>query len=317
MADMLPGYRDLFDNEDLKKLWQKDVPAKPGVKADELIEAIEQGRIKGLYLMGCDPLMSFFNAHKTRAALEKLEFLLVQDLFCTEATSLAHVVLPAASFAEREGSVTSGERRIQWMYRALEQHHNALPDWQIIQQLSQRFSQPMDYKDAWNIFLEIEKAVPQYRGAQHMVKKRNGVQWPVAEDGTGTSLLGKSSLRGRFFTDGFQPPALAPDEAFPFILISGSSLYHCGTLSTCAEGPLSVRPAAWMEMHPQDGRRLNIQEQDMVVIRSRQGEIICAAALNSSIPEGVVFVPDHFRDTAVSKLTASSPACQVHIQKKQ
>jgi predicted molibdopterin-dependent oxidoreductase YjgC len=316
MADMLPGYRGLSDNEDLKKLWQKDVPAKPGVKADELIEAIEQGRIKGLYLMGCDPLTSFFNSHRTRAALEKLELLLVQNLFCTEAASLAHVVLPAASFAEREGSVTSGERRIQWMYRALAPHHNALPDWQIIQQLSQRFSQPMAYQDAWDIFLEIEKAVPQYRGAQHLVKKRNGVQWPVAEDGTGTSFLGKSGICGRFFTDCVQPSALAPDEEFPFILISGSCLYHCGTLSTFAEGPLSVRPSAWAEIHPQEGRRLNIQEQDMVVIRSRQGEIICTAALNSLLPEGVVFVPDHFRDTAVNKLTSHSPACQVNIQKK-
>ena len=202
------------------------------------------------------------------------------------------------------------------MYQALEPDHNALPDWQIIQELSKRFAQPMSYQDAWDIFPEIEKAVPQYRGAHHTVKQRNGVQWPVAESGTGTAFLGTSGLCGRFFTDVFQPSALVPDEAFPFILLSGSALFHCGTLSTCAEGPLSVRPAAWLEMRPQDGRRLNIQAKDMVVIRSRQGEIICEAALNSSLPEGVVFVPDHFRDTAVNKLTSHSPACPVHIQKK-
>ena len=316
MADMLPGYRDLSANGDLKELWQKDVPAKPGVRAEELTHAIEEGRIKGLYLMGCDPLTSFFNAHRTRAALAKLEFLLVQDLFCTNAASLAHVVLPAASFAEKEGSVTSGERRIQWMCKALEPYHAALPDWQIIQQLSQRFAQPMVYKDAWDILGEIEKAVPQYRGAAHRLQERNGVQWPVTEDGIGTAFLEKKGLRGKFFANIFQPTTLAPDQEYPFILISGSSLYHCGTLSTCAEGPLSIRPAALMEMHPQDGQRLNIQEKDLVVIRSRQGEIICEATLNNALPEGVVFVPDHFRDTAVNELTDSSPACQVHIQKK-
>jgi predicted molibdopterin-dependent oxidoreductase YjgC len=202
------------------------------------------------------------------------------------------------------------------MGRALEPYHAVLPDWQIIQQLSQRFAQPMVYKNAWEIFLEIEKAVPQYRGAQSMVKKRNGEQWPVAEDGTGTAFFSQKDVRGTFFTDIFQPSAITIDQEYPFILIGGSSLYHCGTLSTFAEGLLTVRPAAWMEIHPQDGKRLHIQEKDLVVIRSRQGEITCAAVLNSALPQGVVFVPDHFRDAAVSKLFANAPSCQVQIQKK-
>jgi len=315
MADRLPGYRALSEHDELKKLWQKDIPAKPGVNAAELIEAIEQGRIKGLYLMGCDPLTSFLNTRRTRAALEKLEFLLVQDLFCTESASLAHAVVPAASFAEKEGSVTSGERRIQWMCRAIEPHCAALPDWQIIQRLSQRFAQPMAYRDAWEIFLEIETAVPQYHSARHWVKKRNGVQWPIAEDGKGTAFFSKNDLRGRFYTDIYQPSVASQDEEYPFSLVRGSSLYHCGTLSTYAAGPRSVRPAAWIEMHSQDGQRLNIQHKDLVVIRSRQGEISCEVILNDTLPEGVVFVPDHFRESAVNKLTDNSPACQVHIQK--
>ena len=122
-------------------------------------------------------------------------------------------------------------------------------------------------------------------------------------------------MRGRFYLDIFQPLVAAQDEEFPFSLVRGSSLYHCGMLSTYAAGLRSVRPAAWIEMHSQDGQRLNIQHQDLAVIRSRQGEISCEVIFNNSLPEGVVFVPDHFRETSVNKLTDNSFACQVHIQK--
>ncbi|MCX5903311.1 MAG: molybdopterin-dependent oxidoreductase, partial [Proteobacteria bacterium] len=193
MADLLPGYRELADSEFVQQAWKKEISRQPGVKASELADAIECGKIKGLYLMGCDPVMSFLNSQRTQAALAQLDFLLVQDIFMTESAQLAHGVLPAAAWAEKEGSVTSGERRIQWMARAVAPYRNALPDWQIIQKLAQRFDNLFQYHSAGEIFQEIEAAIPYYKGAQRAVKNSNGVQWPITEDGQGTPWLKKEA----------------------------------------------------------------------------------------------------------------------------
>jgi predicted molibdopterin-dependent oxidoreductase YjgC len=314
-SDRLPGYRQLSDNEHFKKSWGKSIPEKPGIKATEFIEKIEKGTIKALYLMGCDPIMSFYDSQRARAALEKLEFLLVQDLFLTQASASAHCCFPAASFAEKEGSFTSGERRIQWIDKAVASPPQALPDWLIIQNLSQRFDYPLHYKQAWDIFQEIQKTVPQYRGASHGVKNRNGVQWPVADDGTGTPFLQEANIKGHFFKPNHiecPPPA---DATYPFSLIIGSSLYHCGTLSTYAEGPMAVRPAAWIEMNPRDAMRLGVTEGEHVDICSQRGEITVSVKLQSSIPEGLIFAPNHFSDSPAHTLTTNDSICHVHIKK--
>ena len=316
MADLLPGYRTIADSDFLQQLWKKEIPAAPGVPATELIDAIDSGRIKGLYLMGCDPLMSFPDAKRTRAALAKLKFLLVQDLFFTGSAQLAHALLPAAAFAEREGSVTSGERRIQWMDRAVEPHRHALPDWKIIQNLARRFDNTFQYRSAWEIFQEIEEAVPWYKGAQRAVKNRNGVQWPVAEDGQGTLRLTQEAVRGRFIAPGYTADAVSADPAYPYTLLTGTSLYHCGTLSTRAEGPLAVRPRAWIEVNPQDAQRLGIEDRAMVSVRSLQGDVTAEARMNPAVPAGVVLASNHFRDASINTLTRDTFSCPVALEKR-
>jgi predicted molibdopterin-dependent oxidoreductase YjgC len=316
MADMLPGYRTIADSDFLRQLWKKELPPAPGIPATELIDAIESGRIKGLYLMGCDPVMSFPDAKRTRAALAKLKFLLVQDLFFTGSAQLAHAVLPAAAFAEREGTVTSGERRIQWMNRAVEPHRHALPDWQIMQNLARRFDSTFQYQGAWEIFQEIAEAVPWYKGAQRAAKNRNGVQWPVAEDGQGTLRLTQEAVRGRFIAPNYTADAVAADPAYPYTLLSGTSLYHCGTLSACAEGPLAVRSRAWIEINPQDAKLLGIDDRDMVSVRSLQGDVTAEARMNPAVPAGVVLAPDHFRDASINTLTHDTFSCRVALEKR-
>jgi formate dehydrogenase alpha subunit len=316
-ADLLPGYREISDSEVLKQLWKKDIPSQPGVAADKLVEAIENGRIKGLYLMGCDPVMSFSNSPRTQAALAQLDFLLVQDIFMTKSAQFAHGVLPAAAWAEKEGSVTSGERRIQWMDRAVAPYWNALPDWQILQKLAQRFDNVFQYHSAWEIFQEIEEAVSYYKGAQRAVKNRNGVQWPITEDGQGTPWLKMEAARVPLFDPGYAADTIPADPAYPFTLLTGASLYHCGTLSTYAEGPLAVRPRAWIEINPLDAERLGIEGRDSVAVRSPHGGITVEARLNSAIPERILFASDHFRDAVINKLTQNTSQCQVTIEKKQ
>ena len=314
-ADMLPGYRELSDSAFLKQLWQKGIPQGPGVKATELVAAIESGKIRGLYLMGCDPVMSFAHSARTAAALAKLDVLLVQDLFFTASARQAHVVLPAAASAERDGSVTSGERRIQWMERAAAPYCEALPDWQIIQKLSRRFDHSFQYRSAGEIFTEIEEAVPWYKRAHHSVRNRNGVQWPITEDGHGTPFLKHEAVRGQFFNPGYAADTAPEDSAYPFTLLTGTSLYHCGTLSTYADGPLAVRPRAWIEINPRDAQRLIIDDRDMVAVRSLQGDLSVEARLNKAIPEGILFAPNHFRDAIINKLTRDTTPCRVAIEK--
>jgi predicted molibdopterin-dependent oxidoreductase YjgC len=322
-SDMLPGYKSLEDNSNLSELWQKEIPAEPGVKATELIEAIEKGNIKGLYLMGCDPIMSLYDSERTRKALEKLDFLLIQDLFSTESAQLAHAVLPSASFAEKEGSFTNGERRIQWIHKAIESYRNALPDWQIIQNLSDRLGYSMQYEDAWSIFQEIEKGVPQYKGASRYVKRMHGVQWPVLEGGDGTKFLKQENIHGTFFIIELEEEKPINDPAYPFILITGTSLYHCGTLSTYAEGPNAISSDDWIELNVNDGERLGIKEGEKVIIKSLQGEIKTKVTfktevtLHNSVPEGVVFAPDHFKNIMFNRLTRDSSVCQVAIEKER
>ena len=248
--------------------------------------------------MGCDPVMSFANSPRTRAALAQLDFLLVQDIFLTESAQRAHGVLPAAAWAEKEGSVTSGERRIQWMDRAVEPYRNALPDWQIIQKLAQRFDNSLQYHSAWEIFQEIEAAIPYYTGAQRAVKKRNGVQWPITEDGQGTPLLKKEAARVPFFDPGYAADTILSNPAYPFTLLTGTSLYHCGTLSTYAEGPLAVRPRAWIEINPLDAERLGIEDCDTVSVRSLHGDVTVEARLNPAVPEALCLLREHFSDAS-------------------
>ena len=316
MADMLPGYLPVADSGFIQQLWKKELPAAPGVPATELIDAIESGRIKGLYLMGCDPLMSFPDAQRTRAALAKLKFLLVQDLFFTGSAQLAHALLPAAAFAEREGSVTSGERRIQWMGRAVEPCGNALPDWQIIQNLARRFDNSFHYQSAGEIFQEIEEAVPFYKGAHGAVKRRNGLQWPVAEDGQGTPRLAREAVRGQFTAPSYRADTIPADPAYPYTLLTGTSLYHCGTLSAHADGPLAIRPRPWVEINPQDAQLLGIEELDTVIVRSLQGEITAEARMNQAVPAGIVLAPNHFRDAMITSLFRDTFSCQVILEKK-
>lgn len=316
MADMLPGYRSIADSDSIRQLWNKEITAAAGVPATELIGAIESGRIKGLYLMGCDPVMSFPDAKRTRAALAKLKFLLVQDLFVSCSAQLAHAVLPAAAFAEREGSVTSGERRIQWLDRAVEPNGNALPDWQIIQNLTRRFDRAFQYQSAWEIFQEIEEAVPCYKGAHRSVKKRNGLQWPAAEDGQGTPRLTREAVRGKFTAPSYSADTVPAEPAYPYTLLTGTSLYHCGTISTHAEGPLAVRSRAWVEINPQDAKRLGIEDRDTVSVRSAQGDSTAEARMNPAVPAGIVLAPHHFRDAMINSLTRDTFSCQVALEKK-
>ena len=193
MPDLLPGYQALERKDSFEKNWGRDVPHEPGKNSEEILDGIENGSIRALYLMGCNPVQDFPEPKRWEAALKKLSWLVVQDVFPTEAADVAHYVFPAVTFAEKTGTFTSGERRVQKFEAAVEFYGNALPDWKILQMFAQYLDYPIEYSDAAMIAKEIGTVVPQYSGLRYSALSRKGLIWG-AEGLDNSSFVSPDSL---------------------------------------------------------------------------------------------------------------------------
>lgn len=312
MPDLLPGYQHLENAAPFEKVWGKPVPKKIGKSADEMLTAIAQGEIKALYIMGSNPLIDFPEPDKWEEALSKLEWLAVQDVFYTEVAGKAHYVFPAVTFAEKDGTFTSGERRVQKFSAATERYRNALPDWEIIQRLSQQIGYPMAYNHPSAIMNEITSLVPHYQGLRYQKLGKNGIQWPLQEEND------SSLLSGKYLTLSFSPFTLPePGQHQPgsFYLISGTAYFHSGTLSTYAEGLNTLGREAWVEINRNDADNLGLNDGEKVTISSSQGSIKALVKRSAGVPQGVMFVPQHFRDVKVNKVIGRNNHCKVEVTK--
>jgi predicted molibdopterin-dependent oxidoreductase YjgC len=309
---LLPGYQDLADSAPFEKIWGKPVAKKPGKSAEEMLTAIQEGGIKALYIMGCDPQAEFPEPDLWEEALGKLEWLAVQDIFPTEVANKAHYVFPAVTFAEKDGTFTNGERRIQRIAAAIEPYRNALSDWEIVRRFSEEMHYPMSYSHPSEIMEEISSLVRFYEGIRYDTLGTNGVQWPLhGEDGSP-----RVSLRDLNFS--FSPVTakdMEEEEAGDFDLITGTAFFHSGTLSTWAEGLNVLGRGAWVEMNRQDAERIGCKEGESVAIASSQKSIKAKLKISAEIPQGVVFVPCHFRDAKVNTLIVRSNHCKVQVSK--
>jgi len=312
MPDLLPGYQSLEDSARFEKAWGKPLPRQPGKTADDVLAAIEQGAIKALYLMGCNPLASFPEPERWEKALEKLEWLAVQDVFHTEAAAKAHYVFPAVTFAEKAGTFTNGERRVQRFEAAIDPFRNALPDWEIIQKLSQHMGYPLSYAHPSQVLKEISFLVPHYNGITYEKLDRNGIQWPLSDNGDSPHVP-LEKLRLAFSS--FSLPEAEDLKSGKFWLVTGSAFFHSGTLSTYAQGLNALGERAWVEIHERDAARLGFNEGDTAKISSSQFSISVPLKITSAVPPGTLFIPYHFRDAKVHGLTARSNCCQVDIVK--
>ncbi|MBW1678535.1 MAG: molybdopterin-dependent oxidoreductase [Deltaproteobacteria bacterium] len=312
MPDLLPGYQDFESSASFEKAWGRSIPKKPGKTAEEILTAIEQGKIKALYIMGCDPIVDFPEPDKWKEALEKLEWLAVQDIFYTEAAAKAHYIFPATTFAEKEGTFTNGERRIQKIAAAIDCFRNSLPDWEIIQKLSQRLGYRMNYPRPSAIMDEIASLVPQYKDISSKKLGRKGIQWPLqGEDGSPHIPVNELNLSFSDFTLN-EPEKLKSGD---FYLLTGTAFFHSGTLSTYAEGLNILGREAWVELNRQDADSLGLNEGDTITISSSQKPINAPVKISSAVPPGVIFIPHHFRDVKVNTLIARQNCCQVEITK--
>jgi len=323
IPDSYPGYQKVnlpAVKEKFEHLWGVKLSEKPGLTAPEMIFEAEAGNVRAMYIMGENPVLSDPDVNHTVKILKELDFLVVQDIFMTETAELAHVVLPAASFAEKDGTFTNTERRVQRIRKAIDPPGRARDDAWIIMELSKTMGYEMKYSHISEVFNEIGMAWPAVAGISYSRLERGGIQWPCpTSDHPGTPYLFKGGFprgRGRFTTVRFRPSMEPPDEEYPFVLTTGRQLfqYHTGTMTRRVDPINKVAPEPYVEIHPDDALRMDIQDGEMVRVSSRRGSIRLKAMVVKRPEPGVVFIPFHFKEAAANVLTdghALDPLCKI------
>jgi predicted molibdopterin-dependent oxidoreductase YjgC len=278
----------------------------------EVPRAIDAGTIRAVYVMGENPVLSEADAHHVEQSLRRLEFLVVQDIFLTETARLADVVLPAATFAEKDGTFTNTERRVQRVRKVLEPIGNSRADWWIIGQIAQRlgaegflFSHPAE------IMAEIATLTPSYGGISYPRLENGGVQWPCPDLGhPGTPILHTERFatqdgKARFVPLQYKPPAELPDDEFPLVLTTDRSLfhYHTGTMTRRTGGLEKLDGCELLRIHPADSSRLGVSDGQIVRLRSRRGAVTVRVQVTDICLPGMVSLTFHFAETPTNVLT--------------
>jgi formate dehydrogenase alpha subunit len=312
LPNVYPGYRSVQDPEVQAKFeqdWRVPLSSRNGLTVVEMMHAAAAGTVRALYIMGENPMLSDPNANHVKEALETVEFLVVQDIFLSETAALADVVLPSASFAEKDGTFTNTERRVQRVRKAVAPPGEARQDWTIVCELGSRIGYPMRYASPAEILDEIAALTPIYGGIGFDRLEGPGLQWPCPDrQHPGTPILHRSQFtrgKGRFHPTPFREAAELPDEAYPYLLTTGRYLYHfhTGTLTRRVAGLEHLAPPAPVEIHPDDGAREGIADGDAVEVESRRGRVTARAVLTERSPRGTVFMAFHYREAAANALT--------------
>ncbi len=313
LPNVYPGYQAVT-NPDIKQkfenAWGCPLSATPGLTLTEIFEAAHHGQIKAVYLVGENPILSDPDGKHIRESLEKLEFLVVQDIFLTETARLAHVVLPATTFAERDGTFTNTERRVQRVRKAIEPIGDCQPDWWIVCQIAKRLgAKGFDFESPSQIMDEIARLTPSYGGISYQRLDNGGLQWPCPNrEHPGTKFLHAETFvrgKGRFIPLEYKPPAELPDEQYPLILTTGRSLYHyhTGTMTRKVKGLNILRGEELVELNPANAAELGIVDGEMVKVVSRRGEVTARARVTGISPPGVVCMTFHFAESPTNMLT--------------
>lgn len=321
LPNVFPGYQAVTDPANVDKFskaWGLQQSDKVGLTVGDMMDAAHHGDLKALYILGENPMLSDPDISHVQQALEHLDFLVVQDLFLTETAMLADVVLPGASFAEKDGTFSNTERRVQRVRKAIEPIPG-MADWEVIADVLTRMGYPHQYNSAADVFAEIASVTPQYTGMSYARLEAKGLQWPCpTADHPGTEYLhaGKFSRGlGKFVGIDFKAPAELPDAEYPLVLNTGRRLYHyhTGTMTRRAKGLNTVYSEDSLEINPVDAMKLGVQEGDLVKVSSRRGDITIKANVTDRVAQGMVFTSFHFAETAVNFLTntAKDPVCKI------
>lgn len=316
LPNVFTGYQVVTDEairEKFAKAWNvQKLPDKVGMTVTEMIPAAGK-TIKALYIMGENPMLSDADVAHVEKCLSALDFLVVQDIFLTETAKLADVVLPSTCFAEKDGTFTNTERKVLRVRKALDAPGEARGDYQIISAIARQMGYEMDYADASAVMDEINRLTPSYGGISYArIDKEGGLVWPCpTADHPGTPVLHRNAFsrgKGVFFPIEYRPPAELPDAEYPFVLTTGRVYehYHTGTMTRKGTALNRLYPEALAEINVEDAKALNLKDGDYVNIVSRRGSLRIKAMVSNITDRGVAFVPFHFYEAAVNKLTNSA-----------
>jgi len=312
-----PGYQRAADpqvRERFGDAWGVEQSDTTGLNLNEMMKAMGDGRIRGLYLMGEDIVISEPNVARVEEALNELDFVVVQDIFFNESCRFADVVLPAACFAEKEGVFTNSDRRVQLLRQAVDPPGQARPDWQILLEVMKRvgLKQP-DYSDPAEIYSELALLAPKFAGISHeRIEREGGLQWPVTSvDDSSTEYLHKDGVlrgKGLFQPVDYSPPFEETDPEFPLVLSTGRTLYHynAATQTRRSQGLTQKQPEAFVEIHPTNARKLGIEDGQLVDVVSRRGRVRCRAMISRQVRRYSIWMPFHFPEARTNYLTTDA-----------
>jgi len=334
LPNVLPGYQkiDLPEvREKFEKAWGVAIPAGKGLTSTEMIPAAHEGKLKALYIMGENPVISDPNINHTLKSLKNLEFLVVQDIFMTETALLADVVLPSACFAEKNGTFSNTERKVQRIRKAVTPPGEARDDLSIIMDLSGRLGYQMNYSSPEKVLREFGHVWPNLAGITYSRLDKAGIQWPCpSADHPGTQFLYKGGFpkgKAPFTPLSYRPPAEVADADYPYVLTTGRNLYqyHTGSMTRKVRPIEEHAGEPYVEINTIDSEKLCIVDGDMVHVSSRRGEINIKARVTQRVGIGLAFIPMHYHEAAANLLTIDAldpivkipefKVCAVRIEK--
>jgi formate dehydrogenase alpha subunit len=324
MAEFYPGYKRASDSasvEFFKAAWNvPDLPLGPGLTSTEMTEAALDGSLKALYIIGEDPVICDPNIKKTKAALENLDFLVVQEIFMTATARMADVVLPAAAWAEKDGSYTSMERRVQWIDKAVPPVGEAKEGLWIINQIARRLGLDFNYTDAAQVLKEINRFVPAYGGmTRERISRVGGLRWPCPDERhPGTEILHTERFstpdgKARVATVENKPPAEGTSPEYPILLTTGRIVVHYNSGSMTRRSPslLERDCELYIEISPEDAAGLKVRHGEMVTVKTRRGETEARARVTNKVKPGVAFMPFHWQGTNIITSSAMDPVSKI------
>jgi formate dehydrogenase major subunit len=313
LPNVYTGYQPVADLAVAKKMEEAwgvtGLATQPGLTVTKMLPMAHDGKLKAMYIIGENPMVSDADLNHAEKSIKNLEFLVVQDIFMTETAQLADVVFPSACFAEKEGTFANTERKVQRIRKAVNAPGQCKDDWWITAQLATRMGYPMPYENSRAIFEEIARVTPSYGGITYERIEYQGLHWPCpTQDHPGTPILHTQQFTrglGKFHAIEWIPPAEQVDDEYPLYLTTGRVLYqyHTGTMTMKTEGLNERAPEAYVEVSLKDAASLGLQDGGMATIASRRGKIEARVKIITTAADGTVFIPFHFAKAAANKLT--------------
>ncbi len=313
LPNVFSGYQPVTDPAAISKMekaWSTTgLSNKPGLTVTEMLPKAYAGELRAMYIIGENPMMSDADLNHAEKCFSHLDFMVVQDIFMTETAAIADVVLPSCCFAEKDGTFSNTERRVQRVRKAVEPPGSAWEDWKITAEIASRMGVDMGFENAESVFTELASVTPSYGGITWARIEKEGLHWPCpSTEHPGTPILHTETFpigKGKFSVIDYIPPAEIADEEYPLYLTTGRVLYHyhSGSMTRRVDGLNDRSPEGFVEISIADAEKYNFKDGDRVKVASRRGEIELLLSVSDKAVDGTVFIPFHFAEAAVNRLT--------------